>query len=50
MLAPAPILLLLYFGNNSRFFARWMLPMYPILAMLAAYAIVAWPRASSPVC
>lgn len=41
VLAPAPILLLLYFGNNSRFFARWMLPMYPILAMLAAWAIVA---------
>lgn len=41
ILAPAPILLFLYFGNNSRFFARWMLPMYPILAMLAAYAIVA---------
>lgn len=40
VLAPAPILLFLYFGNNSRFFARWMLPMYPILAMLAAYAIV----------
>ena len=41
VLAPAPILLLLYFGNNSRFFARWMLPMYPILALLAAWAIVA---------
>ena len=41
VLAPAPILLLLYFGNNSRFFARWMLPMYPILAMSAAWAIVA---------
>jgi hypothetical protein len=41
VLVPAPILLFLYFGNNTRFFARWMLPMYPILAMLAAYAIVA---------
>ncbi|MDA0142171.1 ArnT family glycosyltransferase [Solirubrobacter deserti] len=41
VLVPAPILLLAYFGNNTRFFARWMLPMYPILAMLAAWAIVA---------
>jgi hypothetical protein len=41
VLAPAPLLLLLYFGNNTRFFARWMLPMYPILALLAAWALVA---------
>jgi hypothetical protein len=41
VLAPAPILLLLYFGTNARFFARWMLPMYPILALLAAWGIVA---------
>ena len=32
MLAPAPILLFLYLGKQSRFFARWMLPIYPILA------------------
>ncbi len=41
LLAPAPILLLLYLGNQSRFFARWMLPIYPILCLLAAYGIVA---------
>jgi 4-amino-4-deoxy-L-arabinose transferase-like glycosyltransferase len=41
VLAPAPILLLLYLGEQSRFFARWMLPIYPILAILAAWALVA---------
>ena len=38
---PAPILLFLYLGNQSRFFARWMLPVYPILCLLAAYGVVA---------
>ena len=38
VLAPAPILLFLYLGNQSRFFARWMLPIYPILCLLAAWA------------
>jgi hypothetical protein len=41
LLAPAPILRFLYLGQQSRFFARWMLPIYPILCMLAAYAVVA---------
>jgi hypothetical protein len=40
ILLPAPILLYLYLGNQTRFFARWLLPVYPILAMLAAYAVV----------
>lgn len=41
LLAPAPILLFLYLGQQSRFFARWMLPIYPILCLLAAWAVVA---------
>ena len=40
LLAPAPILLFLYLGKQSRFFARWMLPIYPILCLLAAWAVV----------
>jgi Dolichyl-phosphate-mannose-protein mannosyltransferase len=40
LLAPAPILLFLYLGQQSRFFARWMLPIYPILCLLAAWAVV----------
>lgn len=41
LLAPAPLLLFLYLGEQARFFARWMLPIYPILCLLAAYAAVA---------
>ena len=41
LLAPAPVLLFLYLGQQSRFFARWMLPIYPILCLLAAWAVIA---------
>jgi hypothetical protein len=40
VLLPAPILLYLYLGHQTRFFARWLLPVYPILALLAAWAAV----------
>jgi hypothetical protein len=33
------VLYYLYMGSQSRFYARWMLPLYPALAILAAYAI-----------
>jgi hypothetical protein len=33
------VLYWLYMGSQSRFYARWMLPLYPTLAILAAYAI-----------
>src|SRR5262249_4585779 len=52
ILLPAPLLLYLYLGQQTRFFARWLLPVYPILAMLAAYAVVEvtrpWPWAWIP--
>jgi hypothetical protein len=41
LLAPAPLLLFLYLGDQARFFARWMLPIYPILCLLAAWGAVA---------
>ena len=41
LLAPAPVLLVLYLGEQSRFFARWMLPIYPLLCLLAAWGVVA---------
>jgi hypothetical protein len=41
LLAPAPILLFLYLGQQSRFFARWLLPIYPILCLLAAWGVIA---------
>ena len=33
------VLYWLYMGSQSRFYARWMLPLYPALAILAAYAL-----------
>jgi hypothetical protein len=33
------VLYYLYMGSQSRFYARWMLPLYPALAILAAYAL-----------
>src|SRR5205085_11439223 len=41
ILLPAPILLFLYLGQQTRFFARWLLPVYPILCLLAAWAVIA---------
>ncbi len=41
VLLPAPLVLFAYLGHQSRFFARWMLPVYPLLALLAAWAVVA---------
>lgn len=38
VLAPAPLLFLLFMSAQGRFFARWMLPVYPMLALLAGYA------------
>jgi len=32
------VLYWLYMGSQSRFYARWMLPLYPALAILAGYA------------
>jgi hypothetical protein len=34
------VLYYLYMGSQSRFYARWMLPLYPALAILAAYALI----------
>ena len=39
MLGSLIVLYWLYMGSQSRFYARWMLPLYPALAILAAYAI-----------
>ena len=41
VLVPAPLLFLLFMGTQDRFFARWLLPVYPILCLLAAFAAVA---------
>lgn len=35
-----PVVLFLYMGAQTRYFGRWLLPMYPVLALLAAVALV----------
>jgi hypothetical protein len=40
VLVPAPVVLLLFLGIQDRFFARWLLPVYPLLCLLAAWAAV----------
>jgi hypothetical protein len=41
ILVPAPLAFLLFMGLQDRFFARWLLPVYPLLCVLAAWAAVA---------
>ena len=36
MLAPAPILFLLFMGSQERFFGRWLMPVFPMVCLLAA--------------
>jgi hypothetical protein len=40
VLVPAPILYVLFMGTQERFFGRWLLPVFPIMCLLAAWAIV----------
>jgi hypothetical protein len=35
-----PIALYLYMGTQTRYFGRWLLPMYPVIALLAGVGIV----------
>ena len=41
VLVPAPLAFLAFLGTQDRFFARWLLPVYPLLCLLAAWAVVA---------
>jgi hypothetical protein len=40
-LVPAPLVLLAFMGAQDRFFARWLLPAYPFLCLLAAVGALA---------
>jgi hypothetical protein len=40
VLAPAPILFLLFMGSQTRFFGRWLMPVFPMVCLLAAYAML----------
>ncbi len=40
VLAPAPVLFILFMGSQTRFFGRWLLPIFPMVALLAAYFLI----------
>src|SRR5436190_458211 len=40
VLAPAPIVFVVLMGTQSRFFGRWLLPVFPIVCLLAAYLAI----------
>jgi hypothetical protein len=37
LLVPAPLLFLAFMGLQGRYFGRWLLPVFPIVCLLAAY-------------
>lgn len=57
VLVPIAVLFFVYMGSQGRYFGRYMLPMFPVLCLLAAYAGVQlatwmstrWPRLAVPV-
>jgi hypothetical protein len=40
VLVPAPVLFLLFMGTQERFFGRWLMPVFPMVCLLAAYALL----------
>ncbi len=40
VLIPPPLVLVVFLGIQDRFFARWLLPVYPMLCLLAAAGVV----------
>jgi hypothetical protein len=40
VLVPAPVLFLLFMGVQGRYFGRWLLPIFPILCLLAAFFVL----------
>ena len=40
VLVPAPILYVLFMGTQVRFFGRWLLPVFPIVCIAAAWALI----------
>ena len=47
LLALLPLLLVLYLAGAERFFARWLLPVYPVLALFAGVALARLARLAS---
>lgn len=45
VLVPAPVLFIAWMGMQDRFFGRWLMPILPILCVLAAWTVLAVVRA-----
>jgi len=41
LLVPAPLLFLLFMGLQGRYFGRWLMPILPLLCLLAAFFVLA---------
>jgi 4-amino-4-deoxy-L-arabinose transferase-like glycosyltransferase len=41
VLLPAPMLFVVFMGTQERFFGRWLLPIFPLVCILAAYGAAA---------
>jgi hypothetical protein len=51
VLLPAIVLYLIYMGAQQRFFGRWLMPVFPLMAVLAGYAVLEalrWVRRRLP--
>lgn len=48
VLVPATVLFVLFMGLQERFFGRWLLPVFPIVALLAAHGTAELLRAFVP--
>jgi 4-amino-4-deoxy-L-arabinose transferase-like glycosyltransferase len=40
VLIPAPVAFIVFMGVQQRYFGRWLMPIFPIAALLAGYAVV----------
>ena len=40
ILIPAPIAFIIFMGNQQRYFGRWLMPIFPIVAILGAYGAI----------
>jgi 4-amino-4-deoxy-L-arabinose transferase-like glycosyltransferase len=44
VLLPAPIAYIIFMGDQQRYFGRWLMPIFPIVALLGAYGAVEFVR------
>jgi hypothetical protein len=47
ILVPAPLLYLIFMGGQGRYFGRWLLPIFPIVCLLAALFALQLARAAA---